>query len=202
MILSSKAILSLASKLVSNKWTWIVLLGGLCVFLFLMYREALSETKRLEGNAEAVRTQNEAKIRAERLRLREARMFYEKDLQEIRDSLEIKEKQVVKYQYIKTVKEVHDTVTIHDTLVKSVPYFAANYKDKCTDATFRWKEGDSVGIFDVNTTVDLLIVDYWERKKLLGVRIFPRWGKKEVFIDVINKCDGDSVITNRRIEID
>ncbi len=189
-------------RLLNSKWTWFALLITIIVVLFGMYRSAMKESERLEGNAEAVRAQNQRTIKAEKLKVAEMEEFYADDLQVLRDSLRVKPKNIIKFQYIKSVREIRDTVKIHDTIVKGVPYFTANYNDKCVKASFLWVNGDSSGTFNVDVTTDLYIVDRWERERLFGAKFLPRWGKKEIFVDVINMCSSDSIITNRRIETD
>jgi len=185
----------------SSKWTWFALLVTIIIALFAMYRSAMREFERLEGNAEAIRMQDQRTIKAENLKVAEMEEFYAYDLQVLRDSLAVKPKQIIKYQYIKSVKKIIDTIEIHDTIVNSVPYFTANYNDKCVDATFIWKNGDTAGIFDINVETDIYVADYWKRKDLWGKKWLPRWGSKEVFIDVVNNCGNDTIITNRRINI-
>jgi len=189
-------------RLLNSKWTWFALLITIIVILFGMYRSAMKESERLEGNAEAVRAQNQRTIKAENLKVAEMEEFYADDLQVLRDSLAVKPKQIIKYQYIKSVREVRDTIEIRDTIIKGVPYFTASYNDKCVKASFLWVNGDSSGTFNVDVTTDLYIVDRWERERLLGAKFLPRWGKKEIFVDVINNCGSDTIIENRRIETD
>jgi hypothetical protein len=189
-------------RLLNSKWTWFALLITIIVVLFTMYRSAMKESERLEENAEAVRMQDQRTIKAEKLKVAEMEEFYADDLQTLRDSLAVKPKQIIKYQYIKSVKNIIDTVEIHDTIVNSVPYFTASYNDKCVDASFLWLNGDSSGIFKVDVTTDMYVVDYWKRKRLWEKKWLPRWGSKEVFIDVVNNCGNDTIIENRRIEMD
>lgn len=190
----------IAGKVLKSKWTWYALLLFTIIILWRANEKNKAEAKRQESNYEAKFSENQKTIQAQKLTLKEMEEYYAEDIKKLRDSLGVKPKQVVKYQYLSTERKVTDTVTIHDTIIQSQPFFVANYSDFCADASFLWIDGDSTGTFHVTTRNKIYVVDYWERNKLLGVKVFPRWGRKQFFIDVISECSGDTILENRRIE--
>lgn len=199
-MLESVAI-KVAFKFAKSPWTWLAVAGVVIFFLWKANESNKQEAARWTQNYKALDTETSKTIFAQELTAREAEEKYDSELKEVRDSLGIKTKQVVTIQTINTIKTVHDTTIIYDTIIQGVPYFISNYSEKCIDATFRWKDGDGAGVFDVKVETDFVIVDYWKRKDLWGKKVLPKWGKKESYIDLINMCGNDTIITNRRINI-
>lgn len=198
--MTMKLLLKHTWRLVTNKWFWIGKLAIMVIVLFFANKNLRQEKARLNSNVSALNQEVGTTSMKLMLKEKEMKEYYEEDLKVLRDSLAVKPKEVIRYQYIKTIREVHDTVAIHDTIIQGIPYFESNYKDKCTEATFRWKDGKSTGVFEVDVKNKMYIVDHWQRKYLWGVKVLPKWGRKEVFVDVINECSGDSIIQNYRIE--
>lgn len=113
------------------------------------------------------------------------------EYQEILDSLGKKPKEITKFHYIKTVREVHDTVKILKVKHDTVYYNKAVYSDCGLSVTASWRQGDSVATFDIKDTSEFAITTY---------KSHPWWRfwNKEWETQVINTtCE--KVIANERL---
>jgi hypothetical protein len=114
------------------------------------------------------------------------------------NSLNIKVKNINKYQRYTSVKTIIDTlVEVKWRNVSGMRYNEVS-KEGCNfKVSAGWFEGDTIATINTRVTTDMAIINYWNRKRLWGVRIFPKWGKKKYESIVIDKCSQDTIITNQ-----
>ena len=114
------------------------------------------------------------------------------------NSLNIKVKNINKYQRYTSVKTIRDTlVEVKWRNVSGMRYNEVS-KEGCNfKVSAGWFEGDTIATINTRVTTDIALINYWNRKRLWGVKIFPKWGKKKYESIVIDKCSQDTIITNQ-----
>lgn len=123
------------------------------------------------------------------------------EAQWLRDSiskLKIKIKNTTKIQTYSSVKVIRDTVVkIKYSDVNGLRYNEIS-KEGCNFKVIGgWFEGDTIASMNVTIRNDLAFVNYYERRPLFGIRVFPKWGKRFFTSIAIDKCQGDTILNNQ-----
>lgn len=121
-----------------------------------------------------------------------------KELQWVLDSLNKNPKVITEIHYIKTTKELRDTVRINTEEYNGLMLNRASYETCGLKVDFMWFNMDTLGDFSIKKSNELAIVTTNERKRLFDWKRTPKWGKRQYELTVLNQC-GDSIITNYKI---
>lgn len=176
-----------------------------CVLLFVQTSRVHSlkhENKRLENNYYAMcDSASEWKTKSDRLATKTKNMeltidelnaLYGDATDKIKD-LNIKIKNLEEYQHGVIEKYIHDTITLHDTIINNIAKRSGTYTDGCVSLTFEIGENNMV--FDMVQTdaIDILIASekqgsWWK---------FWTWPRKRIYTTTATStCPNTKVVVN------
>jgi len=171
----------------------IVLIIAIVILAYFLNRYN-NNINRLEHNAK-IEHQSPDKQKNEYLTKNEFKEIYANKL----DTLE---------KYIKNLKvgKIQNITTIHNYYIDSSKtiYTAKEINDSIYDISYSDKCFGFNGLFNLyNKRITLLnknftntfdIVDYYQNKRLFGIKFLPRWSLKKVYYrKVVSSCKNDSV---------
>lgn len=187
-------------KFLTKHWKSLLSLGLIVALFFSVQSCKKYEDEYLiaQNNYESALDETRETVRKEILTRKQLSAFYKRELEVLRDSLAIKPKTIERLQVIKTVER--------DTVVSVINESfnglnLAEFSQGCTEGTFVWVDGDSLGTFTITNNNSFLMVDHWERKRLFGWGWTPKWGRKFGKVSVINECANDTILENKVIEV-
>ena len=192
----------IALSVLKKHWKVIVVAALAVALLFSVQscKKYQDELLVAEDNYQAVISEKKQTAIKQRLTTKQLKQSFQSELATLRDSLSIKPKQITRLQTIRTVE--HDTVISFIKVKPATKFNVATFDKDCTNGSFIWIDGDSLGTFTITNNNDFLVADHWERRKLFGWGWTPRWGKKRGNVSVVNLCNNDTIIENKVIEID
>jgi hypothetical protein len=156
----------------------------------------VSERNRLENNYRELSTINTELVSTLEVRVEELTTTQKQKIDSLAKKLKVKPKNVNVYHEIHLRDTIRDTVEIKGYNCDSLRW---NGKYKCIDIDFTFKR--DTGFVNAKKDTYLYIVDYSQRRRLFNSRFLPRWGKKETFQTIIDECENDTILTNRKIII-
>ena len=194
-------------KLFTKKITWIII--GILVILFLFWQnqKLKQRTEVLNSNQEILLEDKEDQIRALRLTSQELESVIEDDDQikrVLRDSLNIKIKQVEDLKSMPVITRIDTVIQIQDSIVyitgtDSVAIFKYfNWEDTWNKAYGQFNSDFTTIDLSLEVTDTLIVTMYWERKGKFIPKLF---GKKVYQTEVINVNPSATVHINKNIEI-
>lgn len=197
-----QVLIDIAISFLKKHWNVIALvLCAIVIFLLFNWGNSWKKTAKIEAKSknEAIRSDNE---KARLINLTddelEKALTEKLELKWVLDSLKKNPKVVKEIHYIKSIKEVKDTVRIVRTINVKDTTLSSTFENCGVMAKFTWAEGDTAGEWEVKDKTSLAIIGINERRKLWGVNFFPRWGRMEYSVHVLNQCQ-DSIITNYKL---
>ena len=184
----------------------IILLSVLCYGLYSKWRDAVNKNKEyVELQAQNARASRDA---TQKWKVT-VRGNYERELAlqdsviaNLKDSLDIKDRQIIGLERIKFGKTTVKVVTEYDTLYEfieldpSIPnVFTVKHDDCITLHGWFTKNGLETKVI---REFDLVDLTYQKRSRLFGWKWTPRIGKKQTFQTLITNC-GDTIRNNQQI---
>lgn len=190
----------IAIKFLIKHWKSVLSLGLIVALFFSVQscKKYQDEYFIAQNNYESALDETRETVRKEILTRKQLTALYKTELDLLRDSLAIKPKTVERLQIIRTVE--HDTV-VSVIEIRDIDLHIAEFKKGCTEGSFVWVDGDSLGTFTIKNNNSFLIVDHWQRSRLFGWWWTPKWGRKFGNVSVINGCNKDTLIQNKVIEV-
>lgn len=196
--------------LLTNRFVHYAFAGAIIFFLWKGLQAERRENKRVTNNFEVLQAEQDSaqtKIKALELTKNEFKEYYLEREDSLLKELKIKPKEILSIQYIKTIDK--DTISVpinSDTLNNGIDSVFIKHtsftKIGCSIVSFTWNNIEPTGKFDYEIKTDIKIIEHTERKKLLGKKWLPRWGRKEIFIQVIDGCSNSIMIQNQKINVD
>lgn len=196
--------------LLTNRFVHYGIAAAIIFFLWKGLQSERQENKRVTNNFEVLQTERDsaqAKIKALELTKSEFKEYYLDKEDSLLKELKIKPKEILSIQYIKTIDK--DTILVpitSDSLFNGDSLLSVKHRSftkiGCSIVSFTWNNIEPTGKFDYELRTDIKIIEHTERKKLFGKKWLPRWGRKEIFIQVIDGCNDSVIIENRKINVD
>lgn len=210
-VLSSISAISGVLDFVKNHKRGLAVLGIvlLIVAFGILYKEYSEAKKELAGFRKEAVINLRASRDASQAQILRVQTKYEKELSlqdsaiiKLKDSLDIKNKQVSNLRKIAFGKTTTKVITEYDTvyefleIVGNVPNkFTVKHDDCITLSGEFTPDGLKTKI---ERNIEVYDLSYWQRKKLFGWTWTPRIGQKEYYQTLITNC-GDTITNNEQI---
>lgn len=183
----------------------VLLLGGVAI-LYKEYKEAQQQLKQYREevviNLRASRDASQAQLLRVQSKYERELTLQDSAIISLKDSLDIRDKQVTNLRKIAFSKTTKETVTEY------VPVYEFIELDPSIPNKFTVKHDDCItlsGEFTpeglktkVERNIEVYDLSYWQRKKLFGWTWTPRIGQKEYYQTLITNC-GDTITNNEQI---
>lgn len=194
--------------LLKNRFVHYVILAAIIFFLWKAWQKEIKEVRRVTNNNEVLRAEQDsaqAKIKAYQATSDEFKEYYLAKEDSLLKELKIKPKEILSIQYIKTSDKDTIEVPIYtDTIFNDSTKWMVHKsytKIGCSIVSFTWNNVEPTGTFNYDLRTDIQIIEHTERRKLLGKKWLPRWGRKEVFITLVDNCSDSTILENKKIDI-
>ena len=188
-----------------------IALVSLIVVLFFSVRACNNNSKRVEQERRRS-AQNEKSIVTKAYEHNQTiRKAFVKDavkanrtLERLTDSLNIKNRQINYWKNIAFSSKKTDTIEKYKEVyefIELTPKFDKQFEKKFDECLTVRGEFTPQGLkIQADKSMEIIDLNYSIRRKLWGVSIFPRWGRKEVYQTLITSCN-DTIVKNQRIDV-
>lgn len=197
-------ILELILTFIKKYWKEILIVGTI-ILLFILFQKVSAlkeENSRLSSNyyamcdsAKVYKTKSgklATQTKNMELTVKELEALYGDAKSEIKD-LNIKIKKLEQFQRGVVEKEIHDTITLHDTLIDNTLYKTGVFCEPCTELTFTVSNESASFDLISKDNIDILISIQKEGKWYQ----FWKWPRKKDYVTTaVSSCPNTTVTIN------